>query len=114
MFPKRFELETNRFFSQLLWRFFPGAGPSDAMFSFLLPLGLSFAVFRALDLLIKVRLELLEPISLGRTFYYGFFALIFALGPISEYEKVRVDQRLERLPAPGDLAVGAFRLVSAA
>ena len=110
LFPKGFELESNRFFSKLLWQLFPSAGPSDAMFAFLLPLGLSFAVFRALDLLIKVRLELLEPIGLGRTFYYGFFPSILALGPISEYEEVRADQRRERFPAPGDIGVGLFRV----
>ena len=99
--PEGFNYEANKFSSILLWKFFPALTPSDAMFGFLAPLGLSFAVFRALDLLIKARLGLLDAISLPRVLYYGFFPSILALGPISEYEEVRLEKRMTRLPHPG-------------
>jgi alginate O-acetyltransferase complex protein AlgI len=109
-FPEGFNYEANKFSSILLWKFFPELTPSDAMFGFLAPLGLSFAVFRALDLLIKARLGLLEPVSLPRVLYYGFFPSILALGPISEYEEVRLEKRMTRLPDSGEVSAGLFRL----
>jgi len=74
------------------------------------PLGLSFATFRAADLLIKVRVKLLEPLDWGRTLYYGLFPPILAIGPIAEYEEVQREGRLKRLPEPEDIGVGLTRM----
>ena len=109
LYPQEFSENANFVFSKAFWALFPAAGPADAIFGMIVPLGLSFAVFRALDLLIKVRLEILEPVSLGRTFYFGFFPAIQALGPISEYEEVKIEGRLPRAPIPSDIAIGSFR-----
>lgn len=73
LYPQEFSENANFVFSKAFWALFPAAGPADAIFGMIVPLGLSFAVFRALDLLIKVRLEILEPVSLGRTFYFRIF-----------------------------------------
>ncbi|MEZ5928544.1 MAG: hypothetical protein R3C55_08715 [Parvularculaceae bacterium] len=74
------------------------------------PIGLSFATFRALDLLIKIRLELLKPISPLSLAYYGFFGPVLAVGPVIEYEEVRLKDRLTRFPAASDIGAGLFRI----
>jgi alginate O-acetyltransferase complex protein AlgI len=101
----------NEWSAKLLWAATPGLGFVDGMLALAVPLGLSFATFRALDLLLKNYLGLLEPVSVDRVLYYGFFPPILALGPISEYEEVRLDKALPRWPLAGDLAVGAFRVM---
>jgi alginate O-acetyltransferase complex protein AlgI len=95
--------------SQLFWSVFPSLGYVDALVGIAEPLGLSFAVFRAVDLIAKVRLGLLSSLSLGRVLYFGFFPPVLALGPIVEYEETRTEGNLSRAPNPGDLAVGGFR-----
>lgn len=100
----------SRTFALLLWHTFPQVIAADAIASILAPIGLSFMIFRALDLLIKVRLGLLKPIAPLELLYYAFFAPVLAVGPIIEYEEVRLPRKLSRLPAPGDVAVGVFRI----
>ena len=56
---------------------------------------MSFTIFRAIDLVVKVHIGLLAPLSFGRI-YYGFFPAILAVGPISEYEEVQI--RIAWLP----------------
>lgn len=99
----------NELAARLLWTAAPGIGFADALVGIVVPLGLSFATFRAVDLLLKVYLGLLPPLSFDRVFYYGFFPPILALGPIAEYEEVRLDKPIARLPKAGDVAVGVFR-----
>ncbi|MDQ2729298.1 MAG: hypothetical protein M3Y91_15885 [Actinomycetota bacterium] len=52
------------------------------------PIGLSFATFRALDLLIKSNLGLVEPLSPGRVLAFGLFPPLQIVGPITEYYEV--------------------------
>lgn len=109
--PQLFVPLLNEWSAKLLWTAAPGLGFADALVGLVVPLGLSFATFRAIDLLLKNYLGLLTPISLDRVLYYGFFPPILALGPISEYEEVRYDRELPRLPNAGDIAVGIFRVM---
>lgn len=97
--------------ASLLWSTVPQVGFVDALVTLVVPLGLSFATFRALDLLLKVYLGLIRPLSLDRVMYFGLFPPILALGPISEYEEVRMDRPLPRLPLAGDIAVGVLRIM---
>lgn len=97
--------------SKILMATAPGLGFADALVGFVVPIGLSFAAFRALDLLLKVYLGVLTPLSLDRVLYYGMFPPILALGPIAEYEELRADvPARQRAPDPGDIAVGLFRV----
>jgi D-alanyl-lipoteichoic acid acyltransferase DltB (MBOAT superfamily) len=52
------------------------------------PIGLSFAAFRAADLLIKSNLGLVDRLSPGRVFSYGLFAPLLVVGPIATYGEV--------------------------
>ena len=51
----------------------PWLGSIDRVRNIILPIGLSFASFRAIDLLVKVYLELNRPLSPTRMFAFGFF-----------------------------------------
>ena len=96
-------------FNTMIWEIMPILGPVDSLFQFLEPIGMSFTIFRAIDLIVKVRIGLLAPLSLGRVYYYGFFPAILTVGPISEYEEVRIENRLST-PQAGDMVVGMMRL----
>lgn len=109
--PAYFIPSFNEYAAKLLWATVPGVGFADALIGIIVPLGLSFATFRALDLLLKVYLGLLPPLSVGRVLYYGFFPPILALGPIAEYEEVRADKQSPRWPQAGDIAVGIVRIM---
>lgn len=109
--PSMFVDATNEAAARVLWAAFPFVGFVDALVAFVVPLGLSFATFRAIDLLLKVHLGFFERLSFDRVLYYGLFPPILALGPIAEYEEVRADERpASRAPQPSDLAVGTFRI----
>ncbi len=69
-------------------------GTIDRSRAIILPIGLSFAVFRAIDLLVKTNLGKLNRLGIDRIFYYGFFPPIQIVGPIIEYEEL-----VERPPA---------------
>ncbi|BCH33749.1 hypothetical protein MesoLjLc_56790 [Mesorhizobium sp. L-8-10] len=109
--PAHFVPSLNEFAAKVLWAAAPGFGFADALVGIVVPLGLSFATFRALDLLLKIYLGLLPPLSFDRVLYYGFFPPILALGPIAEYEEVRADKPSSRWPKAGDVAVGIFRVM---
>ena len=71
------------------------------------PVGLSFATFRAIDLLIKTYLGKLETLSYGQIMFYGFFPPVQIIGPIIEYEEVA---RQNRSPTPAEFTDGLIRL----
>ncbi len=52
----------------------------------LLPVGLSFATFRAIDLLIKMYLGVERP-PLSKLLSYAFFPTLLAVGPIAQYHE---------------------------
>ena len=96
-------------FNTMVWKILPILGPVDSLFQFLEPIGMSFTIFRAIDLVVKVRIGLLAPLSFGRIYYYGFFPAILAVGPISEYEEVQIENRLAT-PKASDIIIGLTRV----
>ncbi len=73
------------------------------------PIGLSFAIFRAIDLLVQTNLGLIERRSLGDVMYTGLFPAIQVIGPVSEYSEIRLKD--ERWPT-GDRMSEAFLLIA--
>lgn len=61
----------------------------DLQFPILLPVGLSFALFRAADLLIKVFIGKLSEVSFLDTLHYGLFAPVLVAGPVIEFEETQ-------------------------
>ena len=73
----------------------PWTGAIDRVRDLILPIGLSFATFRAVDQIVKVRLEILEPLTPLRQLAYGFFPTVLIIGPVIEYTEVE-DGLLDR------------------
>ena len=73
------------------------------------PIGLSFAAFRAADLLIKSNLGLVERLHPGRVLAYGLFPPLFVVGPIASYDETAktLDHRVPARPAARRSAVSA-------
>ncbi|TAL33772.1 MAG: hypothetical protein EPN97_09045 [Alphaproteobacteria bacterium] len=78
----------------------------DMIKPLLAPIGLSFATFRALDLLIKTYLGKLQNLSYGQVLFYGLFPPVQVIGPIIEYEEVA---RQDRRPSPAEFTDGLIR-----
>lgn len=55
----------------------------------IIPIGLSFATFRGVDLLVKTYLGRFGPLSFDRVLFFGFFPSIQVVGPIIEYEEIQ-------------------------
>ncbi len=60
----------------------------DLSFVIIAPVGLSFATFRALDLVVKTYVGLVGRLSIGRVMAYGTFAPLLVVGPIAEYKEI--------------------------
>lgn len=85
-------------------------GAIDRVRNLILPIGLSFATFRAVDQIIKVRLEILPPLKALQQFAYGFFPPVQVIGPVIEYTEI--EEGLEKRPRfdPRDLLSGVLTI----
>ncbi|MFZ5617951.1 MAG: MBOAT family O-acyltransferase [Pseudomonadota bacterium] len=110
LWPDPFVNWTTETFAKAIFHGAPALFPLDVLAPVIAPIGLSFATFRALDALIKIRLDLLNPLNPLEMAYYGFFAPVLAVGPVIEYEEIRLAPKLERAPKSGDVAIGLFRI----
>lgn len=88
VWPRLFTIDATMWSNRLLRHVLPPAATLDFSFAIVVPIGVSFVTFRALDLLIKSRIGLIERQSPGRVVAYGLFAPILLVGPIAEYEEV--------------------------
>ncbi len=92
-------------------------GAIDRVRNLILPIGLSFATFRAIDQIIKVRLEILAPLNGLQQFAFGFFPPVQVIGPVIEYteiedglkRRVRFDPR-DFLAGVLTIAIGAVKV----
>ncbi len=78
----------------------------DMSFRLIMPVGLSFATFRALDLLIKTSIGSLSALRFDEVMFYGFFPPVQVVGPIIEYNEVESPASVR----PEDVVAGAFRV----
>ena len=84
----------------------------DLIRKIIIPVGVSFATFRAIDLLIKTYVGRIPSLSFDRVFYFGFFPPVQMVGPIIEYEEIQ--DRGERASpfAPEELFEGVKRIAT--
>lgn len=87
--PTWFIIEFNLFFNEAVADASPWFGAIDRIRDIILPIGLSFATFRAIDLLIKIHYELTPPLSPTAMFAFGFFPPVQVIGPVIEVTEVR-------------------------
>ncbi len=83
-FVNLFNLLTHHF----LWTYCRPLGVIDSIKDYLLPLGLSFATFRALDLLIQTYVDAIPRQTISRILAYGFFAPVQIVGPLVEFREL--------------------------
>jgi len=88
LFPADFVVWFNSFLDARLWQVSSYVGSLDAVASIILPLGLSFATFRAVDLLIQSYLGTVPAKPVGDVLFYGFFPPVQIIGPVIEYAEV--------------------------
>jgi alginate O-acetyltransferase complex protein AlgI len=89
IYPKEFWIWWNRALSSSLLHFSRTIADVDILRAIILPIGLSFAVFRAMDLLIKVYIGRLKELNFLDVLFYGLFPPVMMVGPIIEYEEIR-------------------------
>lgn len=88
----------------------PWTGAIDRVRDLILPIGLSFATFRAVDQIVKVRLEILEPLTPLRQLAYGFFPTVLVIGPVIEYTEVSDGLDRRRRWDPEDTVSGLITI----
>ena len=88
----------------------PWLGAVDRVRDIILPIGLSFATFRAIDLIVKVSLGVRPPLSPTRMAAFAFFPPVQVIGPVIEYEEVErgFDERVRI--QPDDIAAGVLQI----
>jgi alginate O-acetyltransferase complex protein AlgI len=86
--PASFTINFNVFLNNRLFEISSLAGAVDAMRPIILPIGLSFATFRAIDLLVQSYLGTVPPQPVGQVLFYGFFPPVQVIGPVIEYSEV--------------------------
>ncbi|MEM9200694.1 MAG: MBOAT family O-acyltransferase [Actinomycetota bacterium] len=112
LIPDTFVVWFNVQFNEIAWDISSFIGAIDEVRDVILPIGMSFAVFRAIDLLIQTNLGALDGLSPGRIYFYGFFPTVQIIGPVIEYSEVsqRGRNAPPRWPSIDDLS-SSFALV---
>jgi alginate O-acetyltransferase complex protein AlgI len=87
-------------------------GAVDLVRDIILPLGLSFSTFRALDLLIKMYLGVMEPLRADEIFFYGFFPPVQLIGPVIQYTEIRDGVQPGRTKVTTDVRAGLLLILS--
>lgn len=85
-------------------------GAIDRVRNLILPIGLSFATFRAIDQIIKVRLEILAPLNGLQQFAFGFFPPVQVIGPVIEYTEIEDGLKHRVRFDPRDLLAGVLTI----
>ena len=88
----------------------PWAGSIDRVRDLILPIGLSFATFRAVDQLVKVRLQIVPPLRPLHQLAYGFFPTVLVIGPVIEYTEVEDGLDTRRRWDPQDTISGILTM----
>lgn len=84
----------------------------DLIRKIIIPVGLSFATFRAIDLLIKTYVGRISALTFDRVFFFGFFPPVQMVGPIIEYEEIQRQGDNQIHFNPQDFFEGGKRIAS--
>jgi D-alanyl-lipoteichoic acid acyltransferase DltB (MBOAT superfamily) len=105
-FTIRFNVELNEFVDDL-W---PWVGAVDRIRPIILPVGLSFATFRAIDLLVKVYFEITRPLSPAHLAAVGFFPPVQVIGPVIEHTEIEPSLTTRLRANPADILAGVLQI----
>ena len=85
---QQFNIDFNVVGNQLVSLFGAGVWELDLARQIIIPIGLSFATFRAIDLIIKSYLGQIGPLSFDRVMFFGFFPPVQVIGPVIQYTEI--------------------------
>lgn len=86
--PTGFGIQFNLRLADILWSAGRTLGGIDAAHDIVVPLGLSFAAFRAVDMVVQRSLDLIPPLSLDRVLFFGLFPTVQTVGPVAEWSEL--------------------------
>jgi len=91
----------------------PVIGAVDAASPIILPIGLSFAVFRGIDLLVQTYLGVVPRLGPGRVFFYGLFPPVQIIGPVIEFSEIDgpFATKPGRWPSVEDISAGLGQII---
>lgn len=116
LYPDWFLVTINNTLEKPLLTLLPILEPIDRIAYVGVPLGLSFATFRALDLAICVHLDIVEKPRLRDVMQFGLFAPVLVIGPIIQFQEVtnnvslRNDQAQNFIRGVLRVAIGLMKL----
>jgi alginate O-acetyltransferase complex protein AlgI len=87
-------------------------GAIDMAKAIVLPLGLSFSTFRAIDLLIKTFLGVFDGLRPDEVLFYGLFPPVLMIGPVIQYTEIQRAVEPGRTVVWDDLRAGLLLVVS--
>ena len=112
LWPEPFRLHLNYWINHGLWVTIPHLAEFDSLSFIVVPIGLSFMVFRAIDILAQVHLEMAPPMRLRTFLRFAFFAPVVPVGPICQFQELQKRYANEgEHPRAHALAHGLFRVV---
>ncbi len=111
LLPAQFTIQFNLVLHGLLDGF-PRMSEIDVVRQILIPIGLSFATFRAIDLLVQTHLGLIKTLTLDRALFFGLFPPVQIIGPIIEYSEIASRSEQVQSLTADDLFQGARRIVT--
>jgi len=83
----------------------------DAARYSVIPVGLSFATFRLIDVIVQIHLGLIERLTFLKFMYFGFYPSLVPVGPIAEYREVVDDSDSKVKLSADNLGAGAMRIL---
>lgn len=110
LWPAGFVIEFNLAFHGVLRDLAGPVGQVDAIRQIILPLGLSFATFRAIDLLVQTYLGAVDALPVDRLLFFGFFPPVQMIGPVIEYREVAATADTRHRLTPQDLFEGGLQI----
>ena len=112
VFTQPFILDFNLWSNQSLLSLSSRAGAIDLAKEIILPLGLSFSTFRAIDLVIKTFLGVFDGLRLDEVLFFGFFPPVQLIGPVIQYTEIQRAVEPGRTVVWEDLRAGALLVLS--
>ncbi len=111
LFSHEFEAQLNQLSRGFLLHVFEPFAQTDAVKSAVIPVGLSFATFRLIDVMVQTHLGLVQKISFLRFMYFGFFPSLLPVGPIAEYREAGAENDQCVAASAENFGAGAMRIL---
>jgi alginate O-acetyltransferase complex protein AlgI len=107
-----FVIDFNLWGNQALMSISHRVGTIDLVREIIVPLGLSFSTFRAIDMEIKTYVGVFKGLRLDEVLFYGFFPPVQLIGPVIQYTEIQQGIEPGRTVVWDDLRASLLLVVS--